>query len=444
MMHKFTKWKYAGNSVKKNIEDNNEILNDPEELGKRIDELKEELKVPAPGFLHLSKGALLVNLLVIVISLIMDLCFHNLLSFSPINESIDRSGSPSKVAAPEFFIPEDLHKNNKIVYNKTLDRLELNERLQNSEKDLLVKLNQPYQKEIEKLWSRSHPFGDIDFNPANGILIPIPILAYLIFLAVAFRCYLVMENEYRLNRIPDPDALEEIEGSYNNLIDIIGFGTPLLGAAILLLSVLVGSWLFVNFSVPFEIKAIMVLVLSKSFTMVTDKVTDEYRTRIYKKIKIKELEDALKELRENLHKNIAVEREKEIIKREQERRAFEEEQMMLLRTAMLANLNYDPAILDSFERAIKNNALFTDQISSNLKQIAEISSHLEKAGKITQNFLLDLRPFYELTNTLISGLKDQEVQKSLQRLTSFAKSLSPEMTKRKTNQFVGDSMFSGE
>lgn len=414
----------SGNTYAERNSEDYEIMKDTQRLEKKISELKDEVKERTPNFFTLTKRALMVNLLVVLISLPVDFYVFNLLSFRPIFVSIERDNLSTSIAKPDFAIPSDLQRSNVLKYNKELDRLELNKRLQMKERDALLLVNKSYSKEIEKLWTRSHPFGDIDVNPVE--MFWLPFMAFLIFLGIAYRCYYIMEGEYRKNRIPNPNALEEIEGSYNNLIDIIGFSMPLLGAAILLLSVLIGTWLFVNFSVPFEIKAIMVLVLSKSFTMVTDKITDEYRIRLYKKIKVKEFEDRLRELHESEHEDITMEHELERLKREDKRHEMEEAQFNLLRNAMFANMNYDPSIIDSFERSIKNNAAFSKQVSDNLEKIVQLSSELERVGNITRNFVVDLRPFSELTKNLISGLKDQGVQLSIERLTSFAKSLASE------------------
>lgn len=144
------------------------------------------------------------------------------------------------------------------------------------------------QEAFSKLYMKSHPFGETDVTH-HWVFSLINPCFYFLFLLIAYQGYLKMTKAYNEGNMPDIEALEEIEQSYLNIIDVLGFSVPLMGAAILLLSVIVGPMMFINFSIPFEIKAILVLILSKTFSLVIDAIADTFREKFYQKQEKKDL-----------------------------------------------------------------------------------------------------------------------------------------------------------
>jgi methyl-accepting chemotaxis protein len=66
------------------------------------------------------------------------------------------------------------------------------------------------------------------------------------------------------------EIIERITNRYATIVDGIGTALPLLGAAILLISIKEGPIVFLGFSVPFEIKSITILAIAKLFETVFD------------------------------------------------------------------------------------------------------------------------------------------------------------------------------
>lgn len=105
--------------------------------------------------------------------------------------------------------------------------------------------------------------------PVNVSLEPValwwmPILAYLVFIVFALRANKTFKDEI-LTKGASESIITKVEEKYSGLVDSIGTALPLLGAAILLVSIKIGPQLFLGFSVPFEIKSIIILAMAKLF-----------------------------------------------------------------------------------------------------------------------------------------------------------------------------------
>ena len=78
----------------------------------------------------------------------------------------------------------------------------------------------------------------------------------------------------------------EIIDRYSGIVDGIRTALPLLGAAILLISIEKGPTIFLGFAVPFEIKSIIILAMHcKTFDSVFDTIALKYQ-EVQEKIKM--------------------------------------------------------------------------------------------------------------------------------------------------------------
>lgn len=127
-----------------------------------------------------------------------------------------------------------------------------------------------------------------DAPPVNAKLEPValwwyPVIVYILFVFFALRSSKTLKEEFLVKGASEPIINKVIE-KYSGLIDAIGTALPLLGAALLLVSIKVGPQLFLGFSVPFEIKSIIILALAKLFGAVFEaqglryqKITEEVK-----------------------------------------------------------------------------------------------------------------------------------------------------------------------
>jgi hypothetical protein len=96
-----------------------------------------------------------------------------------------------------------------------------------------------------------------------------PFIVYGIFILCAELSYRKLLKEVSTKGVSQ-EIIERITNRYSSIVDGIGTALPLLGAAILLISIKEGPVIFLGFSVPFEIKAIIVLAVAKLFEIVFD------------------------------------------------------------------------------------------------------------------------------------------------------------------------------
>lgn len=102
-----------------------------------------------------------------------------------------------------------------------------------------------------------------------------PLLVYSLFVFLAFMAFRKMKEE--ISRNPASETIDRVISSYTSVIDSIATALPLLGAALLLISIKLGEEVFLGLSVPFEIKSLIVLALGKLFEPVLDQLGVEFQ-----------------------------------------------------------------------------------------------------------------------------------------------------------------------
>lgn len=126
----------------------------------------------------------------------------------------------------------------------------------------------------------------------------IPIVSYFLFMGIAFKEYKGLFNHVRATT--PRQNIDRIISSSMSLIDGYATALPLVGAAILLVSIKLGPEIFLGISVPFEIKALIVLAMAKLFEPVLDYIgvkfqkilnnADDYQEQFYQKMQVKQTE----------------------------------------------------------------------------------------------------------------------------------------------------------
>lgn len=145
------------------------------------------------------------------------------------------------------------------------------------------------------------------WQPAQEIVKPfsfwwMPIMVYALFLFLAYLAY----NKLKLEvlRSPASETIDRIITSYESVIDSISTALPLIGAAILLISIKLGEEIFLGLSVPFEIKALIVLALGKLFEPVLDQLGVEFQNVV----------THVQDMKERYFSRIQIENSKNLVK----------------------------------------------------------------------------------------------------------------------------------
>lgn len=103
-----------------------------------------------------------------------------------------------------------------------------------------------------------------------------PFAVYVVFIYFAFRANVALKREIS-DKGSSESAITRIIDRYSGIVDGIGTALPLLGAAILLISIEKGPTIFLGFAVPFEIKSILILAIAKLFESVFDALALKYQ-----------------------------------------------------------------------------------------------------------------------------------------------------------------------
>jgi len=154
-------------------------------------------------------------------------------------------------------------------------------------------------------------FGDVtigiakqlypNWEPAAQSVVPIqfwwlPLISYLFFITIAIKEYKGLFSHVRATT--PRENIDRIISSSISLIDGYATALPLVGAAFLLVSIKLGPEIFLGLSVPFEIKALIVLAIAKLFEPVLDYIgvkfqkvinnASDYQEQYYQKIQMKQ------------------------------------------------------------------------------------------------------------------------------------------------------------
>jgi len=130
----------------------------------------------------------------------------------------------------------------------------------------------------------------------------LPIAVYALFIFIAYLAYNKLKLE--IIRTPATETIDRVIESSTSVIDSISTALPLIGAAILLVSIKLGEEVFLGISVPFEIKALIILAIGKLFQPVLDQLGVDFQNVV----------NHVKDIRDKYFSRIQIESSKSLIK----------------------------------------------------------------------------------------------------------------------------------
>ncbi len=130
----------------------------------------------------------------------------------------------------------------------------------------------------------------------------LPVVSYGLFLFISFISYSKLKIE--IIRTPATETIDRLIQAATSVIDSIATALPLIGAAILLVSIRLGEEVFLGISIPFEIKALIVLAIGKLFEPVLDQLGVEFQNVV----------NHVKDIREKYFSRIQIENSKAMLK----------------------------------------------------------------------------------------------------------------------------------
>ncbi|NNL21866.1 MAG: hypothetical protein HKO83_11165, partial [Ignavibacteriaceae bacterium] len=130
----------------------------------------------------------------------------------------------------------------------------------------------------------------------------LPIFAYALFIFISYLAYNKLKIE--IIRTPASETIDRLIEASASVIDSIATALPLIGAAILLISITLGEEIFLGLSVPFEIKALIVLAIGKLFIPVLDQLGVEFQNVV----------NHVRDIRDKYFSRIQIESSKSLLK----------------------------------------------------------------------------------------------------------------------------------
>lgn len=229
----------------------------------------------------------------------------------------------------------------------------------------------------------------------------LPFIAYIVFILTAIASNNALSKEISMKNASG-DGIDRIIDRYSGIVDALATALPLLGAAILLISIKEGPTIFLGFSVPFEIKSIIVLAIGKLFLSVFDAQAVKYH----------EVQDDIKR----------VETEYYYEKEEEMQRAILNEISSMQRSAVpvTPEIKITKEEAEQVYKIMKVTNEVSESFTKNLSMLKSILSDVGNSKLTDENVLKQIQLTSATLNEAVKGLKDANALKGLDNLVYLA------------------------
>lgn len=226
----------------------------------------------------------------------------------------------------------------------------------------------------------------------------LPLVSYALFIFIAYITYSKLKIE--IIRTPASETIDRLISAATSVIDSIATALPLIGAAILLISIRLGEEIFLGISVPFEIKALIVLALGKLFEPVLDQLSVEFQNVV----------NHVRDLREKYFSRIQIESSKSLMKQLNQGGAFggSASQMSVEEMAQFKNL-------------VEHTAKLSEVMLKNFTSIHSIMDKVKSTEQISSEKIQQLSALANSITTASNSLTDERTLSGLKHLEAIVK-----------------------
>ena len=224
----------------------------------------------------------------------------------------------------------------------------------------------------------------------------LPVLVYGLFLFISFLAYNRLKLE--IIRTPASETIDRIIEASTSVIDSISTALPLIGAAILLVSIKLGEEIFLGISVPFEIKALIILAIGKLFQPVLDQLGVDFQNVV----------NHVKDIRDKYFSRIQIESSKSLIKQ-------------FNQSGISSGGNVTVQDLEKYKAVVTESARMSEIIHKNF---AAVSNIMEKVNSMQQISTEKIQQLNVLANSITqasSSLSDEKTITGLKHLEAIVK-----------------------
>lgn len=227
----------------------------------------------------------------------------------------------------------------------------------------------------------------------------LPVVVYLFFIVLAYMAYTKLKHE--VARTPATETIDKIIASYTTIIDSLSMALPLIGAAILLISIKLGEEVFLGLSVPFEIKALIVLALGKLFEPVLDQLGLEFQNVV----------NHINEMREKYYSRLQVQNTESILKQLSLQTAGENFKAPELSIQQI----------EKYREVLIETAQVSSQILNNFNSLHSILEKLNGMNSISSEKIEELKSLASSIINATESLSNEKTVTSLKYLESMVK-----------------------
>lgn len=224
----------------------------------------------------------------------------------------------------------------------------------------------------------------------------LPVLVYALFLFISYLAYNRLKLE--IIRTPASETIDRIIESSTSVIDSISTALPLIGAAILLVSIKLGEEIFLGISVPFEIKALIILAIGKLFQPVLDQLGVDFQNVV----------NHVKDIRDKYFSRIQIESSKSLMKQ-------------FNQSGIGSGGNVTAQDLEKYKAVVTESARMSEIIHKNF---AAVSNIMEKVNSMQQISAEKIQQLNALANSITqasSSLSDEKTITGLKHLEAIVK-----------------------
>jgi hypothetical protein len=254
-------------------------------------------------------------------------------------------------------------------------------------------------------------FGDVTFDLARS-LFPgwqppvdtfepysfwwLPIAVYALFVFIAYLAYNRLKLE--IIRTPATETIDRVIESSMSVIDSISTALPLIGAAILLVSIKLGEEVFLGLSVPFEIKALIILAIGKLFQPVLDQLGVDFQNVV----------NHVKDIRDKYFSRIQIESSKSLIKQ------FNQSGIGGGTTVSLQDA-------EKYKAIVNESARLSEIVHKNFTAVSAMMEKVNSVQQISSDKIQQLNALANSITQASSSLSDEKTLLGLKHLEAIVK-----------------------
>jgi hypothetical protein len=224
----------------------------------------------------------------------------------------------------------------------------------------------------------------------------LPIAVYALFFFIAYLAYNRLKLE--IIRTPASETIDRIIEASTSVIDSISTALPLIGAAILLVSIKLGEEIFLGLSVPFEIKALIILAIGKLFQPVLDQLGVEFQNVV----------NHVKDIRDKYFSRIQIESSKSLIKQ-------------FNQSGMGGGAAVSIQDLEKYKAIVNESVRLSEIVHKNFTAVTAMMEKVNSVQQISSDKIQQLNTLANSITQASSSLTDERTLVGLKHLEAIVK-----------------------